>query len=80
MIMSHKCDKKGGYMNLDLLEAKMNKLKISKEGLAEALGIDRSTVYRKLSRNGEPFTIKEAREIQKILNLSKSEAISIFFD
>lgn len=46
--------------------------------LAEAAGMDRSTLSRKM-KNAEAFTIGEANRIVTILKLTKDEAVSIFF-
>lgn len=66
-------------MDVDALLKKMNEEGMNKESLAKAISIDRATIYRKLAKNGEPFTIKEANEISKALNMSSEEATSIFF-
>ena len=46
--------------------------------LAEATGMDRSTLSRKM-KNAEAFTIGEANRIVTILKLTKEEAVAIFF-
>lgn len=46
--------------------------------LAKKIGMDRSTLNRKL-KNGETFTIGEASKIAIILELTKDEAMTIFF-
>lgn len=47
--------------------------------VAEAINIDRSTLFRKLNENGEDFTIKQADELIKLLKLTAEEAMAIFF-
>lgn len=47
--------------------------------LASRIGVNKSTIYRKFQNNGENFTIAEANKIVEVLELSKEEAISIFF-
>lgn len=47
--------------------------------VAEAINIDRSTLFRKLNENGEDFTIKQADELTKLLKLTAEEAMAIFF-
>lgn len=49
------------------------------DDLAPALGMHRSTLYRKLSDGGEAFTVGEANQIMALLNLSPEDAMSIFF-
>ena len=46
--------------------------------LAKEVGMDRSTLNRKIKK-GETFTIGEANRIAIVLNLTKDEAMSIFF-
>lgn len=65
-------------MNIPKLRGKMVELGYSVESLATELGIYKSTLYRKLD-NGEKFTIGEAQEIRKALNLTDEEATAIFF-
>lgn len=47
--------------------------------LSNAIGIDESTFYRKLSRNGSTFTLEQADLIKRELNLSAQIAQEIFF-
>lgn len=77
------CKKEKGVENM----MNMNKLrgKIAEKGLtipilAEEIGIDKSTIYRKIKANGEKFTIKEANLICSVLDLDKKEANEIFFN
>lgn len=66
-------------VNVNKLRGKVVELGHSIESLAELVNIDRSTMYRKLSGKGDGFTIKEVDRICKALNLSKEEAVAIFF-
>ena len=65
--------------NIEKLKDKMDELSITPSMLAEMLGVDASTIYRKFQKNGETFSIGEANQIVKVLNLSEKEAMSIFF-
>ncbi len=65
-------------VNINKLKGKIVENGLTVEVLAEKMGIDRSTLYRKISSNGEDFTIKDANMICKALNLSIKEATSIF--
>lgn len=51
---------------------------LNQVSLAKKTGMDRSTLNRKL-KNGETFTIGEASKIAIILELTKDEAMTIFF-
>lgn len=66
-------------VNINKLKAKFLECGINVEGMAEKICMDRATLYRRLSGNGETFTIGEADAISKILNLSKDEVNAIFF-
>lgn len=45
--------------------------------LAKLIGIDRSTMYKKLNE-GEKFTIGEVRKMKDALEMSNEEATEIF--
>lgn len=47
--------------------------------LSAELGIDESTFYRKLNREGSTFTIAQADKIKRELKLSAKTAQEIFF-
>lgn len=65
-------------VNINKLRGKVveNGMKVS--DLAEAMNIDRATLYRKLARDTS-FSVEEANKIVEILGLSPSEAYEIFF-
>ncbi|KAA0963170.1 helix-turn-helix transcriptional regulator [Streptococcus cristatus] len=50
----------------------------TQEALASEIGIDKSTFYRKI-KNGGSFSIGEANAIVRAINLTRDEAVSIFF-
>lgn len=47
--------------------------------LANSIGMDRATLYRKIVNNGETFTLKEVDGIVKALSLTPDEGMRIFF-
>lgn len=49
------------------------------ESLANSIGMDRATLYRKIVNNGETFTLKEVDGIVKALSLTPDEGMRIFF-
>lgn len=65
-------------MNVQKLKSKIVERGINVETLAGKLGIDRSTLYRKLDAY-EKFTIGEAQKIKTELELTSEEATAIFF-
>lgn len=66
-------------VDIDNLKKEMRKKGWSIEKLSRLLGIDRSTLYRRLLEDGSKITIKDATIIATILNLSKKQVDNIFF-
>lgn len=64
-------------MDLNKLKGKIVEKGWNVETLAEHIGVDRSSMYRKLNKF-EKITIGEAQKIRIALNLSNEEASSIF--
>jgi len=64
-------------MNVNKLRGKIVEVGTTVSDLADKLGVDRSTLYRKM--NQHTLTIKEANLIVKELSLTKDEAMAIFF-
>ncbi len=51
---------------------------ISKAALAEKIGMDRSTFYRKMQEGGGNFTISQAQALASVLQLDREQAADIF--
>ncbi|WP_368488475.1 helix-turn-helix domain-containing protein [Clostridium sp. BJN0013] len=66
--------------NINKLKGKIVEKGINISDLAMSLGINKSTLYRKLKNNGENISIKEAVGIIDRLDLSVEEANAIFFN
>ena len=64
-------------MDLNKLKGKIVEKGWNVEKLAEYIGVDRSSMYRKLN-NFEKITIGEAKKIAIALELSNEDASSIF--
>ena len=64
-------------MNINKLKGKIVEKNMNVEQLAEMIGIDKTTLYRKLN-NAEKITIGEAAKIKVALRLNDSEAYEIF--
>lgn len=64
--------------NVLKLKAKIIEKGYTVETLARAIGMNKSTLYRKINRM-ELFTIKEAYNIAIVLDLTESELNEIFF-
>ncbi len=60
------------------LRGKITENGLNQEKLSKEVGMDRSTLNRKL-KTGEAFTIGEANKIAIALKLTKDEAMAIFF-
>ena len=60
------------------LKGKIIENGLNQEKLSQKVGMNRSTLSRKL-KDGEAFTIGEANRITKVLNLTKEAAMAIFF-
>lgn len=72
--------KEGANMiNVNKLKGKIVEKGMTVKTLAREIGVDQSTLYRKLKNNGDDITIKEANLIMKSLNLTIEEANIIFF-
>lgn len=50
----------------------------TQQAVADSIGIDRSTFYRKMKKGG-CFSIEEASKMKKEIPLSDIEAVEIFF-
>ena len=64
-------------MNILKLKGKMVEKGLNAESLANATGVSRATIYRKLD-DSERFTIGEAKIIKEVLELITEEAHEIF--
>jgi DNA-binding phage protein len=70
---------KGDYMNIPKLKGKIVENSLSIEKIAKTMGINKSTLYRKLKNNGSDLMIKEVYQIVEILHLTTEDANEIFF-
>lgn len=66
-------------LNILKLKAAMVERGVSIAQLADQIGINRATLYRKMAAQGESFTIGEAESITRVLNLSAADSSAIFF-
>jgi len=77
-----KCDRREvkQMVNIDKLRGVMREKRITVEMLADAIGINRATLYRKFNSGGENLTVGEVIAIGKYLKLDGNTAMNIFFD
>ena len=66
-------------VNIDKLRGKIVEKRLSVEALSDKLGINQSTLYRRLNGGGATFTIEEADKIATLLELTADELNQIFF-
>lgn len=78
LLRDYKRERMRKRMNILKLKGKVVEKGHSPESFACAIGVDRSTLYRKYE-NGEKFTVGEVNKIIATLDLTDSETISIFF-
>ena len=64
-------------MNINKLKGKIVENGMNVEKLAEAIGSERSALYRKLA-DAEKITIGEAARMKEALSLTDAEAFEIF--
>lgn len=64
-------------MNINKLKGKIVEKEMNIETLAVCIGIDRSSLYRKLN-NAEKITLGEAIRMKDVLEMSDDEACEIF--
>lgn len=66
-------------MNVNKLKGKIVENGLNVSQLASSIGLDKTTLYRKLTSNGDTLTISEAEKIARTLNLSMEDVNAIFF-
>lgn len=66
-------------MNTRKLKAKLVEKDVSIADLATILNVNKSTVYRKLNKSGQAFTVSDVDKIAKALCLTYSDINEIFF-
>lgn len=64
-------------MKLNKLKARIIEKGMNVEALADAIGVERSTLYRKLNKF-EKITIGDAGKMKSALDMSDEDAIDIF--
>ena len=67
-------------MKASELMAKIKEHGITVDQMAEQLGIDKATFYRKLQRPNNSFSVEQARKIALMLKMTNEEVNRIFFD
>lgn len=69
----------GETVDTNLLKDKIKEAGFTISSFADAVNIDRTTLYRRLNREGDDFTISEVNRIIKVLGLDAKTATLIFY-
>ena len=72
-------EKEVNRVNVDKIHGRIRELKTNVVEVAGKMGIDKSTLYRKLANNGAGLTVKDAQQLVDILQLTDEDALQIFF-
>lgn len=67
-------------MNVKKLKGKIIEKGTNVAELAKIIGVNKSTLYRKLKNNGDDISIKEAKSMINALQLNSEEVNAIFFN
>lgn len=62
-------------MQAEKVQQRMKEKKISVKAMAEALGMDVSTYYRKMQKNGEDFNAVDLMVFKRVLDLDEQTAL-----
>ena len=66
-------------LNVTKLSSVIKQRGLTISALANSVGVNRTTFYRKLKSGGENFLLWEIESIIKHLGLTRHEAVEIFF-
>ena len=67
-------------MNVNKLKGKIVEKGMNMSDVANQIGVDRSTLYRKINTQGDNLTVSEVSKIATVLDLSSDEITNIFFN
>ncbi|MDR1567505.1 MAG: helix-turn-helix domain-containing protein [Streptococcaceae bacterium] len=65
-------------INVSILRGKIVERNMTQEVVADEMGINRSTFYRKMKEYGKQFTVEEVQKLAKILSLTSDDVMKIF--
>ncbi|WP_197041696.1 XRE family transcriptional regulator [Robinsoniella sp. KNHs210] len=66
-------------MNVQMLKGKIVEACTTQEAIADTIGMNRSTFYRKMKNMGNTFTVEQMKKMVDVIPLSTEDAINIFF-
>ena len=64
-------------MNTAVVKQRMKDRHITGEMMAKELGMDPSTYYRKMQKNGDDFSVIDLNVFKRVLELEGQEALDI---
>lgn len=67
-------------VNVNMLKGKIIQSGRNITMLANEIGLDRATLYRRLQNGGRTMLVKDAKNIATVLGLTAEEVNSIFFN
>lgn len=66
-------------VDVDKLRGKITEHRMNAATVAEAVGINKATFYRRINTGGGSFTVDEAYKVSRLLGLTLEEVNQIFF-
>lgn len=66
--------------DMNKLRGKIVEAGKTQEAVADLVGVDRSTFYRKVKSDGETFTVGEVHKLVTAIGLTQQEAVEIFLN
>lgn len=67
-------------VNIRKIRARMVEKGVTAQEMADCMGINRSTLYRKFQQPDEQITVRDVRTMAAALDLQVPDAVKIFFD
>ena len=64
-------------MNTQAVKERMREKNISAPMMAKELGMDQSTYYRKMQKNGDGFSALDLMVFKRVLEMSTQDAVDI---
>lgn len=65
-------------VDVEMLKKLMSERNVTNDALALAMGVNRSTLYRKINEGGKSFTAEDIYKMRDFIPLTDQEAIDIF--
>ena len=67
-------------VNIERLKTALRENNITVEQASEHIGVNPATFYRRISRDGEKFTVSEVGKLANLLGMDSQTMQDIFFD